>query len=198
MSAPATPTPLKRVRCSFASAVSAAEQYYYCNGDEHITPPSSVARNNISNVRTPASTGTYASSLVSSLSSVGTARSRGSHLASPSILADTSPTLKRSLDASFQTTAGCAGAGVPFVSAFGKSPRRRCAVLSAVLGLLAYVCFLGEEGVMNGMLSDPSGTSAGRGSNTSSSRGGSASGANGTSRKERLTAKMEAMRSEIK
>ena len=185
MSAPATPTPLKRVRCSFASA---AEQYHYCNGDD-VTPPSSIARND----RTPASTSTYASSLAaSSLSSAGTARSRSSAPVSPSILADTSPTLRRSLDASFQST-GCASGG-PFASAF-KSPWRRCSVLSALLGLLVYVCFLGEEGIMNGMLSDSSGTSAGRGRN-SSSRGGSASGANG--RKKRLNAKMEAMRNKIK
>ena len=186
MSAPATPTPtpLKRVRCSFASAASAAEQYHYCNGD--ITPPSSVARND----RTPASTSTYASSLASSsTSSIGTARSRSSVPASsPSILADKSPTLRRSLDASFQT----AVAGGPIVSAF-KSPWRRCAVLSALLGLLAYGCFLGEEGVMDGMLSDSNGTSGGRGRNSSS--GGS--GVDG-SRKKRLNAKVGGMRNEIK
>ena len=96
------------------------------------------------------------------------------------------------------TAADTGGDGPIVCPAFRKSSWRRCAVLSALLGLLAtYVCFLGDEGAMsgNGMVSDSNGTrSTGiRGSN--SSRVGSASGSTGGGKKRMNT--MAAERNEI-
>ena len=159
MSAPATPTTLKRVRCSPIGAAPTGQHRDY----EHTTPPSSI------------------------LTSAGTTRARGSggggsvgDASSPSgsVLAGASPTLRRSLDASFAST-GCFTGSGPIVSAF-KAPWRKCAAISTLFGLLAYVCFLGEEGVMSSV------------SGNSSSRGGSGGSASERNKQLKTSARMAA------
>ena len=84
------------------------------------------------------------------------------------------------------TAADTGGDGPIVCPAFRKSSWRRCAVLSALLGLLAaYVCFLGDEGAMsgNGMVSDSNGTRS-TGIRGSNSRGGSTSGGSGGRKKK--------------